>query len=85
MEAPVKKNGMAVAGFVLGLISLVFCWVPVLNWICGLLAFIFSLIGVIGKKPKKGFAIAGLILSCIVWVVAFLVVGAVAAGAAASL
>lgn len=28
-----KTNGMAVAGFVLALLGLLLCWVPVLGWI----------------------------------------------------
>lgn len=65
VPAAPKKNGLAVAGLVLGIIGIVFCWIPVVNfisWILGILAFIFGLVGVIGKKPKKGAAIAAMIL-----------------------
>lgn len=55
------SNGMAIAGFVLALCSLVFCWVPVLNWILLILALIFSIVGVM--RPPRGLAIAGLIIS----------------------
>jgi len=58
-----KKNGLGTAGFVLALIGLVLCWVPVVDWILWALGFIFSFIGVF--KAPRGLAIAGLIISCI--------------------
>lgn len=58
-----QGNGMGVAGFVLALLGLLLCWVPILDWILWLLGLIFSIIGMF--KPKKGLAIAGLVISCI--------------------
>jgi hypothetical protein len=64
-----KKNGAGLAGFILALVGLVFCWltwVPIFGWIimAALAAgFILSLMGVF-KKPK-GLALVGLILSAI--------------------
>ncbi|MDE6494559.1 MAG: hypothetical protein K2O66_01600 [Bacteroidales bacterium] len=58
-----KSNGMGVAGFVLALLGLLFCWVPVLDWILWVMGLIFSLIGVF-KRPR-GLAIAGLVISFI--------------------
>lgn len=69
-----KKNGIGVAGFVLALIGLIFCWVPVLNWILWILGVIFSFIGVF-KKPR-GLAITGLILSFIGIILMLVVIGA---------
>ena len=68
-----KKNGCGVAGFVLGLISLVICsWVCIfLGWYTlplPALAFVLSLVGIIvGKKKQQsiGLGIAGLILSAV--------------------
>lgn len=68
-----KGNGMGVAGFVLALLGLIFCWVPVIDWILWLLGVIFSLIGVF--KPKKGLAIAGLVISFIGILVIFFLLG----------
>ena len=68
-----KKNGLGVAGFVLALLGLIFCWVPILDWILWLLGLIFSFIGVF-KKPK-GLAITGLIISAVV-LIALIVAGA---------
>jgi len=70
-----KGNGMGTAGFVLALLGLIFCWVPVLDWILWLLGLIFSIIGMF--KPKKGLAIAGLIISFIFLIAIFAFVGAV--------
>jgi hypothetical protein len=59
-------NGMAVAGLVLGNISMVLLWVPLLNWVLSLLGIIFGAVGLnkakrIGGKGK-GMAMSGLIL-----------------------
>ena len=65
-----KKNGCGVAGFVIGLISLVFCWVAIflVYYVLPIpaLAFVLSLVGIIvGKKKQQsiGLGIAGLIMS----------------------
>lgn len=72
-----KSNGLGTAGFVLALLGVILCWIPVLNWILWLLGLIFSFIGVF-KKPK-GLAITGLVLSFISIIVIIAVLGAVAA------
>lgn len=64
-----QGNGMAVAGLVLGILALVFCWIPFLNWILAILAIIFGAVGN-GKANKiggkgKGMALAGLVLGII--------------------
>ena len=60
---PKQSNGMAVAGFVISLVSL--CCCGSLNW----LSLIFSIIGLVKSKDVngsgKGLAIAGIIISCI--------------------
>lgn len=64
MRAPGRSgNGMGVAGFVLALISLFICWIPVVGWITWVLGAVFSFVGVL--KPGKGLAIAGLVLTLI--------------------
>lgn len=70
----VKKNGIGTAGFILALLGLVLCWVPVLNWILWLLGLIFSFVGVF--KQPKGLSIAGLIVSCIGIIIIMVVFGA---------
>lgn len=70
-----KKNGMGTAGFILALLGLLLCWVPVLDWILWLLGLIFSLIGVF-RKPK-GLAIAGLVISFLGLILLIVLVGAI--------
>ncbi len=65
-----KSNGLGTAGFVLALLGLIFCWVPLIGWILWLLGAIFSFIGIF--KSPRGLAIVGLILSFI----GFLIMGA---------
>ena len=74
-----QSNGLGLAGFILSLCSIVFCWVPILNWILVILALVFSIIGIF--KQPKGLAIAGLIISGI-WVLLFLIVFGAIIGAA---
>lgn len=80
-QAPEKaSNGLGTAGFILALLALVFCWVPVLDWILWILGLVFSLIGVF--KAPRGFAIAGLVISLFVLILLILVFGAIAAAVA---
>lgn len=76
-----KSNGMAVAGFVLALLGVIFIWVPWINWILWLLGLIFSIIGVC--RAPRGLAIAGLVLSAIYIILAIVVIGALFAAASA--
>lgn len=77
------SNGLGTAGFVVGLIGLLFSFIPVVGvvaWPLVILGIIFSAIGlnkaVKGRATNKGLAIAGLTLSiiglviCIVWAAA---------------
>lgn len=75
-----KGNGMGTAGFVLALIGFILSLIPVVNfisWLPWLLGLIFSIIGIF--KPKKGLAIAGLIIS-LLWVISFFVLAAMIFG-----
>ncbi|MGW7532902.1 MmpS family transport accessory protein [Amycolatopsis sp. NPDC054798] len=78
------KNGLGTAGFVLGLVGLIFAFIPVIGviaWPLVILGIIFSALGFArsrsGKATNKGLSIAGLVLSvlglvvCIVWLTAF--------------
>jgi hypothetical protein len=80
-----KGSGLAVAALVLGIIAVVFCWVPFLNVLSVLLGLIGlglgvpGLIGAVrGRRSGKGMAIAGVILSLVA------VVAAIAISAAAT-
>jgi hypothetical protein len=78
------KNGLGTAGFVLGLIGLLFSFLPIVGvvaWPLVILGLIFSLIGYSrgrsGGATNKGLALAGVILSviglviCVLWVAVF--------------
>jgi hypothetical protein len=61
-----NSNGAAIAGFILAIATLIFCYIPILPLITGLLAFIFSIVGVCRKNRKyTGLGIAGTIISII--------------------
>lgn len=56
-----QTNGVGTAGFVIALIDLFVCWIPVLGWTLWLVGLVLSLIG-LGRQPR-GLAIAGTVLS----------------------
>ena len=62
-------NGLAVAGFVCSLVSLVMFWVPGFNFIVWILGIVFSGIGLSRSNkqgaPHRGLAIAGLTIALI--------------------
>jgi hypothetical protein len=75
-QAPAApSNGMAIASLVLGIISVVFVWIPVLGmiaWVTSPLGLIFGALAM--RKPThRGMAIAGLVCSvvglviCLCW------------------
>ena len=80
-----KGNGLAVAALVLGIIAIIFCWIPFLNVVSILLGLIGLGLGVPGlisalrgKRSGKGIAIAGVVLSAVS------IVAAIAISAAAT-
>ena len=75
-----RNNGMGTAGFVLSLLALVLCWVPIADIILFLLGLIFSIVGVSLKNRKKGLAIAGLVISVVVLFIIFLVIASIGNG-----
>ena len=81
-----QTSGMAVAGMVLGILSLVLFWASLLAPLLALLGIIFSSVGMSqGSKPGwtgKGMAIAGLVCSLItaaVWVLLVIAVASILA------
>ena len=68
-----KNTGLSIAGFVLSVISVVFCFIPIINFISyvlGVLAIIFAIISLIKKSTKKGLPIAAIILTIVAFVFA---------------
>ncbi|MDE6669539.1 MAG: hypothetical protein K2K26_07635 [Muribaculaceae bacterium] len=72
-----KSNGLGVAGFILALLTFVFCWVPVLDFILWFLGALFSFIGIF-KRPR-GLAIAGLVISFIGIIILLIFFGSIIA------
>lgn len=66
-QEPEKKGGqgLAIAGMVLGIISLVCCCFGYIALVIAIVGFVLSLISLIQKKPGKGMAIAGIVCSVI--------------------
>lgn len=76
------KNGLGLAGFIVSLVGLVFCWVPILGHLIWPIALTLSIIGLIlgiVKKRKLGLAIAGIIISGASVIVAVLISMSIAA------
>lgn len=76
---PPQSNGMATAGFVLGLLGLLICWIPIVNIlgiVLGLLGAVLAAVG-LAKSQKvgtgKGLAIAGMILGVLAVLFAILI------------
>ena len=75
------SNGLGTAGFVTGLLGLLFCWVPALGIVLALLGIIMGGVGISAGKKKgapTGLAIAGLVLGVIALVPAIIFISAVA-------
>lgn len=71
-QAPLSKSGLAIAGFVLGIVALLGSWIPILNNLAFPLAVVGLVLGVCGfvgiargKKSGKGLAIAAIVLSIV--------------------
>jgi hypothetical protein len=77
-QAP--SNGLGTAGFVTGLLGLIFCWVPVFGIVLGILGVILGGVGISSGKKKgagTGLAIAGLVLGLISLVPSIIIIAAI--------
>lgn len=69
-QAP-QKSGLATASLVLGIIAVIGCWIPLLNFISiiiGILALILGIIPLLQKR-SKGRAVAGVVLAAITLII----------------
>lgn len=79
ITAPKGSNGFATAGFVLGLLGLLACWIPILNILgimLGILGVVLAAVGLAKSKgvgTGKGLAIAGIALGVLAVLMAVLV------------
>jgi hypothetical protein len=74
-----RGSGFGVAALVLGIIGVVFCWVPVLGLLLGLLALIFGIVGY--ARARGGMSIAGAVLGGITVVIGIVVIAALGSAA----
>lgn len=65
-----SANGLGLAGFIMSIIGLALCWVPVFKWFLLLPAFILSIIGY--KRGPSKLAAIGAIVSGIILVILIL-------------
>jgi len=68
---------MYVASLILGLLSLILCWVPVIGTILSIVSLIISIVAVCKKedeKSERGMSIAGLILSCVSIIISIFII-----------
>ena len=74
------SNGAATASMVLGILGVVFLWVPVIGFVLAVLAVVFGGVGLSRANAgggNKGQAIAGLVLGCVGIVLPMLLFAAV--------
>ena len=73
-----QGNGMAVAGFVLALCSVVLFWFPFVSFLLWVLGIVFSAIGLKRANdhglPNRGLAIAGLVIALVPGTILMLIV-----------
>ena len=68
-----KNTGLGIAGFVLSVVGIIFCFIPYINvisYIMGFLALIFGIISLTSKKSKNGLPIASIVLAIIAFLIA---------------
>ncbi|WP_158962146.1 hypothetical protein [Myroides fluvii] len=83
LQQPIEKNNIGLTGFILSIVAIVISWVPLVGWLCWLVGLILSIVGLF-RRPK-GFAIAGLIISLIGFIIMFVLLGILGLATAAAL
>ncbi|MBB1139830.1 hypothetical protein [Myroides sp. WP-1] len=82
VQQPIEKNNIGLTGFILSIVAVVISLVPIVGWLCWLLGLVLSIVGLF-KKPR-GFAIAGLVISLIGFIIMFFLLGILGIAAAAA-
>ncbi|MCW1250530.1 MmpS family protein [Acaricomes phytoseiuli] len=80
--AAAKRNGLAIAALILGIIAFILAFIPfinVLSFLLGLIGLILAIVALV-KKQSKGMSITGLALSGLSLIIAALVTVLVAVG-----
>ena len=82
VQAPARPgNGLGVAGFVTGLLGLIFCWVPAFGVVLALLGVILGGVGIATGRKKGapiGLAVSGLVLGIVALIPAVVILSAAA-------
>lgn len=77
VQAP-PTNGLAISSLVIGIVAIVFCWVPIFDVVLSVPAFILGILGVSKANQTggsgKGLAISGIVLGAIATAVTLLVI-----------
>ena len=69
---PMKNNNMAIVGLILGIFSLLGCWIPFWNLILSIAGIVCSAIG-LARKQRSGMAIGGLVSSIIALLISIVI------------
>jgi uncharacterized membrane protein len=86
--APAAANGMAIASLVLGIVSVLIVWIPVVGMLGTVMALVGLVLGILSlrKLEGRGLAIGGIVCAGVslvitaLYLMAFLAVIAAAAG-----
>jgi hypothetical protein len=77
LQAP-PTNGLAITSFVIGIVAIVLCWIPILDLILSVPALILGVLGMSKANQTggsgKGLAISGLVLGAIASAMTVLVI-----------
>lgn len=70
---PMKNNNVAIAGLIIGIFSLLGCWVPIWNLVLSIAGIVCSAIGFAHKGSHSKMAIGGLVTSIIALILGIIV------------
>ncbi|WP_200329790.1 DUF4190 domain-containing protein [Leucobacter sp. L43] len=69
---PAQPKGLALTALILGIASLIFCWVPVAGAVGGIIALVLGILA-LRKAQPKGLALTGVITGAVAAVVGIIV------------
>ncbi|WP_336658851.1 DUF4190 domain-containing protein [Leucobacter sp. USHLN153] len=69
---PVQPKGLAIAALVLGILSLIFVWVPIAGFIGGVVALILGILA-LRKGQHKGMSLTGIITGALAAIIGLVV------------
>ncbi|MGW9021826.1 DUF4190 domain-containing protein [Leucobacter chromiiresistens] len=69
---PAQPKGLALTALILGILSLIFCWVPIAGAVGGIVALVLGILA-LRKAQPKGLALTGLITGAVAAVIGIIV------------